>query len=69
MTNEFFSWNTKKNDNGQFEAVVYKVTKLKTPNAEGKYADFTELQRVPCKTRATAKSHAQKWVRYYKAAA
>lgn len=67
MTKTIFNWATHKTEAGTFEAVVCKSVTRDTPNANGFYADRTELKRVPCKTRAIAKSHAQKWVRYFKA--
>lgn len=62
-----FTWNTRKTASGTFEAVVSKFESRSTPNAQGLYADTVEIKRIPCKTRAIAKTHAQKWVRYLKA--
>lgn len=70
MTNNiFFSWNTKKTAQGTFEAIVTKSTSRTTPNEYGLYTDCETLHRAPCITRSVAKTHAQKWVRYFRAQA
>ena len=61
-----FSWNTTKVENG-FKGIVTKGTPRITPNENGSYLDTEVLQEFVLPTRARAKSHAQKWVRYYKA--
>ena len=66
--NVFFSWNTKKVENG-FAAIVTKNTSRLTPNEDGRYVDSEVIRNDVRKTRATAKSHAQKWVRFLKSKA
>ena len=61
-----FHWATKKTATG-FEAIVRQGTQRTTPNATGSYVDSIEMQRVPCKSRAIAKTHAIKWCQYYRA--
>ena len=68
MTKAIYTWNTRKTANG-FEAIVEKMMPRTTRNEKGTFCDSEILHRVPCRTRAIAKTHAQKWVRYYKAAA
>lgn len=51
----FYSWKTTKNENGTFDAVVTTWTDTTAS---------IELKRVPCATRARAKTHAIKWCRY-----
>jgi hypothetical protein len=51
----FYSWSTVKNEKGTFDAVV-KTWDDTSPTVE--------LKRIPCATRARAKTHAIKWCRY-----
>jgi len=53
-----YSWRTAKNENGTFDAVVVKMTDHKPTEV---------IKRVPCNTRAQAKGHAVKWMRYLQA--
>ncbi len=66
--NTFYSWNTKKATNG-FKAIVTKLTPRTTLNEAGNYCDSELIKVVTLPTRARAKAHAQKLVRYYKTTA
>ena len=62
--NTFYTWRTSKHVTGGFEFRVMKVTSLLEPLEDGSYAVFTTVQSGVCKTRAIAKSQAQKWMRH-----
>ena len=64
----YFSWNTKKTTNG-FVAIVTKNTTRTTANEKGLFVDTEVLRQDVLSTRARAKTHAQKWVKYLKATA
>lgn len=66
--NTFYSWRTNKVSNG-FKAVVTKNTSRNEPNKQGHYVDSEIVKEVILKTRARAKTHGQKWVKYLKATA
>ncbi len=67
MTTEniYFSWKTKKTDKG-YIAMVFKNTTRETENKKGQFVDSEILREDIRSTRAKAKSHAQKWVKYLK---
>jgi hypothetical protein len=66
--NTYFSWSTKKTTNG-FVAIVTKNTTRDEANEKGQFVDSEVLRVDTLPTRARAKSHAQKWVKYLKATA
>ena len=65
MNKTIITWNTTKTDAG-FCFNVISMSTRQTPNASGQYADSTILQTGYAKSRAIARSNAQKWVRYLK---
>ena len=63
----FYSWRTTKTDNG-FAAIVTKNQTTSEAQPNGRYCITTEIARVEgFRSRACAKTHAHKLVRYHKA--
>jgi hypothetical protein len=60
-----YTWSTKKNEDGTFTGIVEKLLHLDQP-INGYYVLTAIEKRIKTKTRATAKSKAIEWVRYYK---
>lgn len=62
----YYEWKTKKINNNCFEYTVSKVLSLEVP-INGVYAITAIEKRSYEKTRARAKSQAQKWHKYFTA--
>ena len=63
----FYTWNTKKNQNGTFSFVVKKVISTNEIQEDGTYTIDTREKTGACKTRAMAKRKAIQWVKYFRA--
>ena len=63
----YFSWNTKKNENGTFSFTVVKNTTQHEALSGGSYCK-TEIAKTGggFKTRAQAKGRAAQWLRYFR---
>ena len=71
MTNAmktFYSWNTKKNEDGTFSFVITKNVSQAEQLPNGRYCT-TEVVKTETgfKTRAQAKGRGMKWLRYFRA--